>query len=356
MNLTVQTGNVTVTQANIAGQQVNNVYVVNVNESFSVSVMPIDSITQLKLGQIQWANWRWLMNIEMYSLPTFNSPGQLVPNSLLRTTTNLVAGTVTQTNLVINATGMYILKIVMTTTNNQFSFQLTSNGILVKQARANFVTDIDSFSSNMTFDGDFDTLNRTNQLEIKRAMIYNYLLSIGMPLASDIVLIKGATGNIIALFEIEPLATNASNAVSILLANPSSIPGLNVLALNINSRSYSVEQPETSETNQTDNGLKDVGLTVGLVVGLVTTVLLTATGLLGYWLYQGKVQPNTVEPTQQQQQQQPSPTQISVSDFETIEFPPVVTFPSASPTNPIHVTQYFNPTPSKPQTELIPFH
>lgn len=43
----------------------------------------------------------------------------------------------------------------------------------------------------MTFEGDYDVLNGTNQLETKRAMIYNYLLSIGMPLISDIVLIKG---------------------------------------------------------------------------------------------------------------------------------------------------------------------
>lgn len=57
--------------------------------------------------------------------------------------------------------------------------------------KANFVTDVESFSSNITFDGDYDALNTSNQLEIKRAMIYNYLLSIGMPMASDIVLMKG---------------------------------------------------------------------------------------------------------------------------------------------------------------------
>ena len=53
------------------------------------------------------------------------------------------------------------------------------------------VTDVEAFSSNITFEGDYDALNASNQLEIKRTMIYNYLLSIGMPLASDIVLIKG---------------------------------------------------------------------------------------------------------------------------------------------------------------------
>lgn len=50
---------------------------------------------------------------------------------------------------------------------------------------------MDDLSSNITFTGDYDALQASNQLEITRAMIYNYLLSIGMPLNSDIVLIKG---------------------------------------------------------------------------------------------------------------------------------------------------------------------
>lgn len=54
-----------------------------------------------------------------------------------------------------------------------------------------FVTDVDSFSSNMTFEGDYDVLNSSGELEIKRAMIYNYLLSIGLPLISDVILLKG---------------------------------------------------------------------------------------------------------------------------------------------------------------------
>ena len=54
-----------------------------------------------------------------------------------------------------------------------------------------FITDMNDVSSNITFDGDYDALQASNQLEITRAIIYNYLLSIGMPLISDIVLAKG---------------------------------------------------------------------------------------------------------------------------------------------------------------------
>ncbi len=53
------------------------------------------------------------------------------------------------------------------------------------------VTDAEAFLSNITLGGDFDALNASNQLEMKRAMIYNYLILTGMPLASDIVLVKG---------------------------------------------------------------------------------------------------------------------------------------------------------------------
>lgn len=137
--------------------------------------------------------------------------------------------------------------------------------------------------------------------------------------------------------------------------------------MNINSRPYSVEQSTTTvstTTKQTDDGLKDVGLIVGLVAGLVTAVILITSILLGYYLYQGKVEATTIEPTQQTQvvqptqEEQPSSTpatQISVSDFEKISFPPVLAFPS-TPANLAHVTTYLNPSPPKSEMELIPFN
>lgn len=53
------------------------------------------------------------------------------------------------------------------------------------------MSDVNALLCNITFMGDYDALSASNELEIKRAMIYNYLLSIGMPLLSDIVLMKG---------------------------------------------------------------------------------------------------------------------------------------------------------------------
>lgn len=55
----------------------------------------------------------------------------------------------------------------------------------------NLITDFDQLLSNITFSGNYDELNASNQLEIKRAMIYNYLANSGMPLTSDITLLNG---------------------------------------------------------------------------------------------------------------------------------------------------------------------
>lgn len=44
--------------------------------------------------------------------------------------------------------------------------------------------------TNMTFEGDFDALEASSELELKRVMIYNYLLSVEMPITSDITMWK----------------------------------------------------------------------------------------------------------------------------------------------------------------------
>ena len=139
-NLTAQTATVTVTQALLAGRQVDNIYIVNVNQSFSVSVMPIDRVTKLRLGQIQWGTWRWFANVSMYSLPNFNRQGSLFKYTSSRTNVNLVAGTVTVTNLAINDTGMYVLNIHLTSSNNEHNIMLTSSGILVTENKRMFST------------------------------------------------------------------------------------------------------------------------------------------------------------------------------------------------------------------------
>lgn len=123
------------TNALISGRQVNNIYVVNVNEVFAVAVMPIDRVTKLRLAQIQWGTWRWLANVTMYTLPSFNRVASLVANNSSRTVINLVAGTVSVTGLSLNGTGMYVLQIRLTSSNNEHDFTITSTGILAKDPK-----------------------------------------------------------------------------------------------------------------------------------------------------------------------------------------------------------------------------
>lgn len=137
-NLTIEPTSVSVTHAVLSGQQVNNVYVVDVNQTFSITIMPIDSITRLQLGQIQWNNWRWLANISLFNLPKFNSQGVLIKNNSSRTQIDLTTGTVTITNLSINASGMYILQVRLESSNREYVIVLPTNGILVKQSTGKF--------------------------------------------------------------------------------------------------------------------------------------------------------------------------------------------------------------------------
>ncbi|CAF1688366.1 unnamed protein product, partial [Adineta ricciae] len=132
----------------------------------------------------------------------------------------------------------------------------------------NFVTDVNHLASNITFVNNYDQLKASNQLEVKRAMIYNYLLSIGMPLISDVVLREG---EMVVLFQVDTLAVDISLAVSSILSNPNVIPDLTVSSVNINGRSYLVssasENTQANEENKT-------GLLVGILVGVIVIIIL----------------------------------------------------------------------------------
>jgi len=104
---------------------------------------------------------------------------------------------------------MYIIKLQITSANNQYSFSLTSTAILVKQATSKFeiflkefywnwysLAVLDTYSgyppSNITYATDYYTLQANNQLELIRCAIYNYLFAVlVIPITSNIVLAPG---------------------------------------------------------------------------------------------------------------------------------------------------------------------
>ncbi|UJR08495.1 hypothetical protein I4U23_012761 [Adineta vaga] len=282
-NLTARSDAITVSDAILAGQQVNSIYVVNVNETFSISVTPVDSITRSQLGKIQWGNWTWIADAKLYTLPKYQHHGVLIKHNFSTTVVSVSASTVTLSGLVIDTPAMYILNIQLVSTNNQHSFTLASNGILVKDNESDsFVYEVDELLCNIVFKGDYNALSSSNQLEIKRAMIYNYLRSINMPMISDIVFVEG---DLIAKFQVDAYPTNISQAVSSILSNPNAIPDLSISSVNINGRTFSIlsnENTSTSDGNKT-------GLIIGIVIGLLAGTLLTIGGI---WLYRKKSRKN----------------------------------------------------------------
>jgi hypothetical protein len=128
--MTASSSSVIVGQASLAVTLVQPIYVVTVNEPFNISVRPIDSITGGPLGQICWNNWTWTATVSLYTLSQYNSQGSLILSSTSITIVDPIAGIVRVTNLMINDIGMYVLNIRLVSSNNQYSLQVTSNGIL----------------------------------------------------------------------------------------------------------------------------------------------------------------------------------------------------------------------------------
>lgn len=131
LNLTVRSPMISVTATTIAGVEVDHRYVVEVNERFNVSVMPVDSITRRRLGQVMWGGWNWTVSVSLYSLPRYNRAATLIVDSTSRTLIDPIAGTVTVTNIAIDSIGMFMLSISLVSSNQQYTFQVRSSGILV---------------------------------------------------------------------------------------------------------------------------------------------------------------------------------------------------------------------------------
>lgn len=120
-----------VTRAVLGGQQVDGIYHVQVNQTFDVSLVPVDKATGKQLINIQWgSNWTWRANASLYALPKFNQPGFLIPiNST--TTIDTSAGRIRLTSLTINTVGMYILNLGLVSTDGEHQISFPSNAILV---------------------------------------------------------------------------------------------------------------------------------------------------------------------------------------------------------------------------------
>ena len=152
-------------------------------------------------------------------------------------------------------------------------------------------------TSNITFNADYDTFDKSGLLETKRAIIYNYLVSIGFPMNSDIKLTKGSNlfyfvvdrfrrirvfvGSIVASFVSGSDATSLASAVNTISNNPNALSDLSVKSIYINGKTYSV----SGKSDSTDQSSDTTGMIVSIVVGLVgnATVILVAYFAIQYY-------------------------------------------------------------------------
>ncbi|CAF1691481.1 unnamed protein product, partial [Adineta ricciae] len=118
---------------------------------------------------------------------------------------------------------MYILNITVKSSNGEYSFTIPSNGILVKSIDTTLITDVGEPVSYIHFNGDYDALNTSRLLEIKRAVIYNYLISIRLPIISDITIYKGSVKS---SFVVDSVPENTSYAVQAVQSNNDAVSDL----------------------------------------------------------------------------------------------------------------------------------
>jgi hypothetical protein len=137
---------------------------------------------------------------------------------------------------------------------------------------ATLVVDVGNPVSYITFSGDFDALNASGMLEIKRATIYNYLISIRLPIISDTTIYKGSVAS---SFVADSVPENTSYAVQTVQSKSATISNLPATSIVINGRSYVVPSSDSSQT-------LNKGLIAGLVVGLVGGAILIAAMIVGY--------------------------------------------------------------------------
>jgi hypothetical protein len=130
----VNSSTVSVTEVRLGAQQSGFVDIVSINETFNISVIIVDQISKIKLGNIQWGGFQWLASASLYSLPQYNSNGTLISTISSAIVIDTVSGTITATNLAISAVGMYVIKIKLISSNNQYAIESTSTGILVKKS------------------------------------------------------------------------------------------------------------------------------------------------------------------------------------------------------------------------------
>ena len=133
-NLVVSSSSVSVSDPVLAARQSDKLDIVSVNQTFNLSVIIVDKISKAKIGNIQWSSFTWSAVVSLYTSLQYKRNGSLIQSPSSAIIVDTTAGTITATNLAIDAVGMYIVKVELRSSNNLYVIPMTSNGILVKEA------------------------------------------------------------------------------------------------------------------------------------------------------------------------------------------------------------------------------
>ncbi|CAF1015901.1 unnamed protein product [Rotaria sp. Silwood1] len=282
INLTANSSSLTITKAILAAKQIDHIYVVSINETFNISVVIVDSQSHLPIGNIHWRDMTWSANVSLYNLPEFNSNGTLTKTNTSSIIINPIKSTIIATDLVIDTIGMYVIKVQLASSNNEYAFSLVSNGILVKKNSTTLNSNSGAPSSYIIFDGDYDKFQTNGLLEIKRAIIYNYLICIGMPIATDITVTKGS---ILAWFDVNADPTSLASALDSIASDPNAMSDLIAKSININGNTYSTSassSDSTTETSSSNNKSLIIVIVVCVVVGSAIIIFSVYFGIRAY--------------------------------------------------------------------------
>lgn len=134
VSLITSSPSLTVSDAVLSALQYGIVDVVSVNQTFNLSAIIVDKISSIQIGNIQWGSFTWTAAATLYTDIQYRSSGSLIAGNTSAVIVDTTGGTISVVNLAINQTGMYVIKLLLTSSNNVYSIPLTSYAILVKKS------------------------------------------------------------------------------------------------------------------------------------------------------------------------------------------------------------------------------
>ncbi|CAF3394283.1 unnamed protein product [Rotaria socialis] len=256
MNLTANSSSLTITKAILAVEQIDPMSVVSINETFNISIAIVDT------------------NVSLHNLPEYHANGTLITTNSSSIIIGIARSSMVAANLMIDTIGVYLIKVQLASSNNDYVFSLVANAVLVKKKfKYDYLPTIDQENdfptSNITFSGDYDALILADLLDIKRTIIDNFLMDVGMPITSAINVTKG---NIVASSAVGTDTTGLAAAVQSITADPKAISDLTALSININGNTYKIYDSSSDTSNQSSSPKTIMIITI--VVCIVGSVVI----------------------------------------------------------------------------------